>query len=59
MRAFIVADDVSAALRAQTILATQNFICDTAGLDEDGVAIGKLRSRHHHSRSQRAERRRQ
>jgi two-component system, cell cycle response regulator CtrA len=42
MRAFIVADDVSAALPAQTILATQNFICDTAGLDEDGVAIGKL-----------------
>jgi two-component system cell cycle response regulator CtrA len=42
MRAFIVADDASAALRAQAVLATQNFICDTAGLDEDGVAIGKL-----------------
>jgi two-component system cell cycle response regulator CtrA len=42
MRAFIVAEDPSAALRAQAILATQNFICDTAGLDEDGVAIGKL-----------------
>jgi two-component system cell cycle response regulator CtrA len=42
MRAFIVADDPSAALRAQAVLATQNFICDTAGLDEDGVAIGKL-----------------
>ncbi len=42
MRALIVADDASAALRAQTILATQTFICDTAGLDEDAVAIAKL-----------------
>jgi two-component system, cell cycle response regulator CtrA len=42
MRAFIMADDASAALRVQTILAMQNFVCDTAGLDEDGVAVGKL-----------------
>ena len=42
MRALIVADDASAALRVQTILAAQNFVCDTAGLDEDGVAVGKL-----------------
>lgn len=42
MRAFIVADNASAASRAQAILAAQNFICDTASFDEDGVAIGKM-----------------
>ncbi len=42
MRALVVTDDDAAAHRAEMILATQNFVCDTAGLDEDRVAISKL-----------------
>ena len=42
MRAFIVADDATAAHSIELILARENFVCDTAGFDDDGIARGKL-----------------
>lgn len=42
MRALIVADDATAGKNIQEILAKENFVCDTAGFDDDGVAVAKL-----------------
>jgi two-component system, cell cycle response regulator CtrA len=42
MRAFVLTDDTVAARNIETRLARENFICDTAGLDEDSFTIYRL-----------------
>jgi CheY-like chemotaxis protein len=42
MRVFLVEDDAAAAAGIKKMLPTENFICDTTDLGEDGPEIGRL-----------------
>src|SRR5437870_13855020 len=42
MRVLLVEDDAQTAASIKMLLTSENFICDTTDLGEDGLEIGKL-----------------
>ena len=42
MRVLLVEDDAQTAASVKMLLISENFICDTTDLGEDGLEIGKL-----------------